>query len=33
MSQELEVIIVLCICVLIIFAALILNLIFGKYRN
>lgn len=33
MSQELEVIIVLCICVLIFFVALILNLIFGKYRN
>ena len=33
MSDVLIQIIVMCICVLIFFVALILNLIFGKYRN
>jgi hypothetical protein len=33
MSDVLIQIIVMCICVLIFFVELILNLIFGKYRN
>ena len=33
MSTELEIIIVFCISVLIVFVALILNLIFGEYRE